>query len=180
MALLSYFRIFTLAGMALLSIAMFQGCKGFAFNFTGGRLDPSLYKKILIQNFLHDAPEGPANLGINFTEKIREYFQRNTPMELVQSNAEVELEGSIASYQVTPVSPSGDPLAQAALQQRLTITVQVEYIDNVQDNNSFKKPFSFFQDFPADQNLADVEAELIEIIFDQIVFDVFNQTYANW
>jgi hypothetical protein len=157
-----------------------MGCAGFAMNFSGGRLDPNRYKRMAIANFLHEAPEGPANLGLLFTEKLREYYQRNTPLELVLAEADVELEGSIAAYQVTPVSPSGDQFAQGAQQQRLTITVRVSYIDNVDEAKSFDSPFSFQQDFPADQNLADVEEELIELIFDQIVFEIFNRTYADW
>ena len=151
-----------------------------AINFTGGRLPPDKYKSIVIGNFLRDISDGPANISIDFTERIRDYFQRNTPLTLVPINGDVEMQGSISGYNVTPVSPSGGQQFQGAQQQRLTITVRVEYTDYVDDRNSFTTPFSFFQDFEADQTLADVEDELIETIFDQIVFDIFQKTYANW
>lgn len=164
-----------LAGMAV----YLQSCAGFAFNFTGGRLPPDKYQRVIIQNFFSDVSEGPANLGINFTERLREYYQRNTPLVLVDDEGHIEFSGSIVTYSVTPVSPSGNQLQQAEV-QRLTIAVKVDYIDNVVEKQSFNSNFSFFQDFGADQTLAEVEDGLIEIIFDQIVFDIFNKTYANW
>lgn len=180
MKLLALLRVYGLACILCAIPILLGGCKGFAINFTGGRLDPSLYQKITIRNFFSDIPDGPANLGINFTEEIRDYYQRNTPLELVQSGAEVEMEGSITGYTVTPVSPSGGDQFQGAQKQRLTITVKVNYVDYVDDKNTFSTPFSFFLDFEADENLSDVEDELIPEIFDQIIFDIFNKTYANW
>jgi len=100
-------------------------------------------------------------------------------LALVDESAQIELSGSIVNYAVTPVSPSGNQQQQAE-QQRLTITVKVDYIDNVDDTKSFNSNFSFFQDFNANQTLAEVEEGFIEVIFDQIIFDIFNKTYANW
>ena len=170
---------FIACALCLLPLVL-GGCKGFAINFTGGRLDPNLYQKMTIRNFFSDIQDGPANLGITFTEEIREYFQRNTPLEMAPSGAEVEMEGSITGYTVTSVSPTGGEQFQGAQRQRLTITVKVNYVDYVDDKNSFSTPFSFFQDFEANENLSDVEDELIPEIFDQIIFDIFNKTYANW
>lgn len=164
-----------------ISIFLLQSCaSGPKFlSFTGGRLDPSKYQRVIIQNFFNDSPGGPANMGIDFTERLKEYYQRNTPLSLVDESAQIELSGSITGYAVTPVAPSGGDVQQAEL-QRLTITVKVEYVDNVAEDKSFNNNFSFFQDFNANQTLEEVETELVDAIFDQIVFDIFNKTYANW
>ena len=177
---LSHLRIFGMSSIIVAIAIYLQSCAGMAVNFTGGRLPPEEYKTVNIQNFFNDSPGGPANLGITFTERIKEYYQRNTPLKLVQDVAEIELSGSIVGYDVSPVAPSGDPEQQQAQLQRLTITVKVDYIDYVHDENSFNKNFSFFQDFGANETLAAVESGFIDLIFDQIVFDIFNATYANW
>ncbi|MGB0523578.1 MAG: LptE family protein [Flammeovirgaceae bacterium] len=165
----------------LLGLFLFQACaSGPKFlSFTGGRLPPDKYQRVTIQNFFNDSPGGPANLGIDFTERLKEYYQRNTPLSLVDATPHIELSGSITNYGVTPVAPSAGDIQQAQL-QRLTITVKVDYVDYVDDAKSFNSNFSFFQDFNANQTLEEVETELIDIIFDQIVFDIFNKTYANW
>lgn len=171
-------KLVFLSLIAVIAMTSLSGCK-ISMNFTGGRL-PAEYQSVSIQNFFNDVPQGPANLGINFTERMKEYYQRNTPLKLIDDLAHIDLAGSIVGYTVAPVAPSGDPNLQQAQQQRLTITVKVDYTDNLNDTNSFNKNFSFFQDFGADETLAEVENELVEIILDQIVFDIFNATYANW
>jgi hypothetical protein len=46
---------------------------------------------------------------------------------------------------------------------------------------SFKdKTFSFYKDFPSDQNLADVEEQYTKQIFERIINDIFNASVANW
>ncbi len=173
-------RYITIFCLVTLGAIYLQSCSGIAANFTGGRLDPSKYQTITIQNFFNDATEGPANLGINFTERMKEYYQRNTPLKLVPESQQLDLGGSIVGYGVSPVAPSGGDVNQQAQLQRLTITVKVEYTDYVDDSKTFNKNFSFFKDFGANQTLIAVEAEFVEEIFDQIVFDIFNSTYANW
>ena len=41
-------------------------------------------------------------------------------------------------------------------------------------------PPSFFSDFESSQNLADVQDELIEAIFEQITEDIFNRAFSDW
>ncbi|MFT5616933.1 MAG: hypothetical protein ACI85I_000149 [Arenicella sp.] len=177
MKVVRYTAIFYLVTLGAIYL---QSCAGVAMNFTGGRLPPDKYQNITIQNFFNDSPEGPANLGINFTERMKEYYQRNTPLKLVPESQQLDLGGSIVGYAVSPVAPGGGDVNQQAQLQRLTITVKVDYTDYVTETSTFTKNFSFFKDFGADQTLIAVEAEFIEEIFDQIVFDIFNATYANW
>ncbi len=165
----------------LIILCHLLSCVGAKVSFLPGLSDPTRYKTIRIENFFNDAQEGPANMGVAFTEKLRDYFIRNTPLKLVKDdNANMVLEGKIASYRLSPVAPGGGDQQTAQL-QRLTIVVEATYTDNVDDTQSFNnQQFSFFQDFAANQNLTTVEAELVNVIFEQIVFDIFGKTYANW
>ena len=46
---------------------------------------------------------------------------------------------------------------------------------------SFKdKSFSFYKDFPNEQNFTDVEEQYTRQIFERIVNDIFNASIANW
>ena len=53
-------------------------------------------------------------------------------------------------------------------------------LNMTEEEKSFEKSFSFFENFPAEQNVQDVEQDLIPRIFEQITLDIFNATVADW
>ncbi len=168
----------TFSGIALAAGILISSCAGFNFTFTGASLDPAI-KTFSIEPFYNEALDGPANLNVRFTEALKEYYQRNTSLKIAGTSGDLEFAGKIARYGVTPEAAGGGELQNAQL-QRLTVVVNVAFINNIDDEKSFTKDFSFFKQFDADRNLTDVEDELIEQIFEQIVFDIFNSTVADW
>ena len=68
----------------------------------------------------------------------------------------------------------------AASQNRLTITVEVIFTNRKDEKASFKRSFSRFDDFSANQQLQSVENGLIETIGNQIADDIFNKAFVNW
>ncbi len=149
-----------------------------SYSFTGVSLDPRI-KTISVENFYNEAYDGPANMSILFTETLRDYFQKNTPLSLV-GEGDLQFSGSVTKYDVSPVAPRAGDEIQTAQLQRLTIEVKVSFVNNFDDEKSFEKAFSQFEDFDANVNLQSVEAELIDTIFDRIVFDIFNKSVADW
>jgi hypothetical protein len=141
-------------------------------------------KSISIEEFYNNTDLGPANLGQTFTNELKDYFIQNTNLSVVQSNGELQLEGIITDFRISPIAPvsSGDPnKINSASSTRLTIVVKANYVNTLDETMSFKdKSFSYFQDFSNDQNLADIEEQLIRKIFDQISLDIFNASVANW
>lgn len=118
-----------------------------------------------------------------FTEKMRDYFQQNTSLSLVQNDGDLQFEGFISNYTVTPVAANasqGDGL-QVSATTRITITVKATYTNLRNDQFDFDRSFSFFQDFDSENtDLQSVEDQLVEEIFDQIILDIFNASVANW
>ena len=158
----------------IILMLILNSCK--IYSFTGTTLSSDL-KTINIQNIIMGTAGGPANLTLSFTEKMKEYYQRNTSLKLKPNDADLVLEGTITGYELTPVSAtSGD---KAAL-NRLTIKVEVRFTNNKKEDDSFEKEFSFYQDFPQEQTLTQVEGTLVPKILDQIILDIFNATAAQW
>lgn len=161
---------------------LLSGCG--IYSFTGASISPDV-KTISIQYFYNDSGNGPPSLQQTFTEEIRDYYTQNTSLEFVKNNGDLQLEGLITGYTVSPVAvtASGNPnqLDNASV-QRLTITVKVSYANLKDETFDFQnKSFSFFSDFdPATTTLTAEEDQLIEIITDQIIVDIFNATVANW
>jgi hypothetical protein len=163
----------------LLVAAILNGC-GF-YSLSGAA---TTAKTIQIDQFYNNTDLGPANLGQDFTNKLKDYYQRNSSLKVTAENGELHIEGTIVQYAVSPIAPvaNNDPSrpTQAAL-TRLTIAIKANYVDTREPKNSFKeKSFSFYADFPNEQDLISVQQELEKKIFDQIFLDMFNATIANW
>ncbi|MFP4088833.1 MAG: LPS assembly lipoprotein LptE [Cyclobacteriaceae bacterium] len=168
----------------ILSLPLLISLQGCVYSFTGAVLGPEV-NTISIQNFYNDSGGGPPNMSQVFTEKIKDYYQQNTNLALVDDDGDLLIEGSITSYEFVPVAPRAsnrpDEVADVAGLMRLNITVTATYINLSNDEFDFQdRSFSFFADFDAEQDPASIEDELIVEIFDQIVFDIFNASVANW
>jgi hypothetical protein len=172
-----------LKSVLILGLFAFSAC-AVRYSFTGTNINYELTKTFSVENFFNDSGGGPANLGQQFTEALKEYYQRNTQLELIRSNGDLQLAGSITRYDITPQATvtSTDPnLPDRAGQMRLTITVEVEYLNTVNEEENLKRSFSFFRDYdPRTTSLLQVESVLITEIFENIIQDIFTATVANW
>ncbi len=152
------------------------------YSFTGASISSDV-KTITINQFYNNAPLGPSNMSVLFTENIKDYFQQNTSLELIEDNGDLLIDGYIENYTITPVGANASGNNQTAdLSQlnRITITVFATYINSKDPTFDFEKRFSFFRDFDQDIDLSANEQEFVEEIFDQIVIDIFNASVANW
>lgn len=164
--------------MALITAGL-CGCG--VYTFTGTNTNA---ESITVLNFYNDTGMGPANLSQEFTERLRDYYQRNTNLAIVESGGELVVEGSIVGYNTMPVAPvaaSSDQDTDRAGATRLTIRVQVDFTNTLNEEEDFSRSFSFYDDFDSrTSNLTAEEDQLIDTIFEQIIFDIFNATVANW
>jgi hypothetical protein len=170
-------RFFGLAWRYTAFLALLFGLNSCGiYSFSGTNISPDV-KTISIQNFVNISGGGPANLQQTFSEKTRDYFQKNTRLGVVQQGGDLQMEGSIVGYELSPLPPSSNDQAS---QTRLTMKVKVAYT-NTQDNlQNFDEVFSFYADFPSNQTLTSVEPDLINTISDQIILQLFNKSVANW
>jgi len=170
-------------GYIICPLLLLSGCK-VEYSFTGTTLDYNVTKTFSVANFFNDSGGGPANMGQNFTESLKDYFQRNTQLELVQNNGDLQFEGAITRYTLTPqatVSSRDSNLPDRAGQMRLTIAVEVNYMNLANEEEDTKKTFSFYQDYdPRTTSMLEIESTLIDTIFENIIQDIFTSTVANW
>jgi len=149
------------------------------YSFTGASVSPDT-KTISILNFDDRSASGPTFLAQAFSEKAREYFQRNTSLGLVNRDGDLNLEGSITQYDLSPIAPVAGQGVERAAQTRLTIGVKVRFTNSRNKEQNFEQVFSFYQDFDQSKSFSTVERDLIETISDQIILDIFNKSLANW
>lgn len=162
------------------TIMALSGCG--VYSFTGASISPTV-RTISIQTFFNNATLGPSNMSVLFTEAIKDYYQQNTSLALVDDNGDLQIDGYIADYTVTPVSATAsgnNNEADFSSTSRITITVFASYINTQDDEFDFERKFSFFVDFDNNTDLSSNEQVFVEEIFDQIILDIFNASVANW
>tara|TARA_B100000287_G_scaffold125343_1_gene117476 strand:- start:4805 stop:5389 length:585 start_codon:yes stop_codon:yes gene_type:complete len=165
-------------------VLMFFICGCGVYSFTGASISPEV-KTISFQDFFNNSPLGPSNMSVLFNEKIKDYFERNTSLTIVEENGDLEIDGTIEDFSLSPVAPTAEGGRNSQYftgLTRLTIRVNATYLNKFDDQFNYEnKSFSFFKDFNQNtEELSSNEQEFLEEIFDQIILDIFNASVANW
>ena len=165
-----YFIIFVILSLGI----AFQSCK--IYSFTGANLSPEV-KTFTVYYFPNRASLVNPTLSEVFTENLREKLQRQTSLNELSDNGDLEFEGQITGYEMKPMSIQKQ---DRAAQNRLTITVNVKYINNKVPDESFERSFSAYEDYDSSLSLNAVEDDLSLEIVKKLNEDIFNTTIANW
>lgn len=146
------------------------------YNFTGAK--PVDAKTFQVNYFQNNAPLVEPGIERNFTLELQDIIQSQTNLNLVSQGGELLYEGEIVDYRVTPMTATAD---QRAAQNRLTITIMVRFSNRNKEEDNFEKRFSFFYDFDANQQLVGSQlTTALDVIFERITQDVFNESLAKW
>ena len=145
------------------------------YSFTGASIQG---KTISIHVLENRAQNVVPTLSATLTDKIRTRILSQTGLAPQNNDAtDYDLSGTITMYQVTV---SGVQNTQQASQNRLTISIQINFKNRLDDKASFDQTFTRFADFPATQTLQAAEPRLIEEIGNQLADDIFNKAFVNW
>lgn len=155
-----------------------SGCG--VYSFSGTSISPDI-KTLSISTFPNNYGQGPSFLSQSITTSFRDYFQRNTNLQMVPRDGDLQMEGQIIGYDFTPVAPQVQDGIDVASLNRLTIRIQVKFTNTKDPKQNFDQAFSGFQDFPQNLNPNQVtESQIRLIVVDRILPEVFNKSVANW
>jgi hypothetical protein len=162
--------------MVGLMLTVPQACT-ISYKLNGAAIDYTVYRTIRIGEFPIRAALVYSPLQQTFENELHDYITRNTRLSSTEGASDLEIEGEITGYNLTPQAVNEDAYAS---QTRLTITVRVRYTDNKNDVNDIDQTFSAYRDFDASQLLTDVQDELCQEIAKELVELIFNATLGNW
>ena len=162
--------------LSLLLLTLFLVGQLSCYSFKGISIDPAI-KTFYVSIFDNLSNDSPPTLGQDFTEVLRDKIRNESRLNLKDTDPDIDFTGSISSFRVSSEAP--EP-GETTSFNRLTITVAVDYVNNRDEDNKWKKNFSYFANFDANQNLLDVQDALINTINDQIVEDIFNFAFTDW
>jgi len=163
-----------LAGLLLLSGV--GGCSIVKYSFSGTSIQPDV-QTITINFFEYTAQQVNPSLSNDLTEAIRTQFRKMTRLEQVDLDGDLEISGTITGYDVRASAVTAN---EVAAQNRLTITIKLEFTNRKYPEDDFEKTFSGYADYDSMQSLDAVQAGLCEEIIEKLVDDIFNATVANW
>ncbi len=138
---------------------------------------PAEAKTISVGFFVNNTTLGAPSLSQRFTEKMRDVVSSQTRLALVSQNGDLQFEGSIMDYNISPVAIQSTDLAGL---NRLTITVNVKYSNRFDAGKNFEQNFTRFADYKSTESINAREADLVAEIYRQLTEDVFNKAFNNW
>ena len=150
------------------------------YNFTGGDVgEAKTYQVSYFQNYATQSPGSVFHPGLDrdFTLSLQDLILNQTNLDLVNSGGDLVYEGEIVEYRVQPMSATAE---QRAAQNRLTMSVNVRFFNRTKEEADWEQRFSFFFDYPATSQLASVQDEAHQAIFERINQDIFNKSLADW
>ncbi len=162
--------------LAIIAALIAASCT-ISYKFNGASIDYSKVKSITVADFTNQATLVNPSLVNTFNDALKDAYSRQTRLEQTRRGGDLQVEGEITTYSLTPLSIGADAYAA---ETRLTIGVRVRYTNNTNSEEDFERTFSANRTFPSTSTLEDVQDQLCEEMVEEIVDQIFNATVANW
>lgn len=163
---------------SVLLIMLLSSCWPSRISFVDGTM-PDEWKTFYVKTLDNNAPNTPLSYAASLSENVKDGVQNNTRLLLNNdaAKAEIEIEGVITNYAITPVAlQEGDNAAQ----NRLTVAVNFNIFVHQPEEDNMTLVSSRFIDYDSNTDLGIVETQLLEEVNVQIVQDVVNKLLSNW
>ncbi len=165
--------VFTLLLGSFLSVS---SCFTMKYSATGASI-PLEAKTVSVQFFENLTRSQEAGLNQQITDKLKDFIQANTQLLIINGIGDIDFEGAITGYAVTPTAIiSGDEAAK----NRFTITLKIKFTCEVKPELNFESSFSRYEDYDADVDFESAKALYTDDLLALLVEDIFNKAFANW
>ncbi|WP_213521408.1 LPS assembly lipoprotein LptE [Nonlabens sp.] len=163
---------FLLVALAFLSLT---SC---SFYSLSGVTLPADIKTFQVDYFGYQAVLVEPGLERDFTLALQDLINDQSRLSLTPTNGDYIYQGEITRFYIAPMTATAD---SRAAQNRVTLEVNLRFINTKIDEESFEKKYSFFFDYDANSQLQGSTLETAkEVLFEQITQDIFNDTLAKW
>ena len=164
--------------LAVLLVVFLVFCTTGCGVYTFSGADTGNAETFQVNFFSNQASLVEPGIDRTFTLQLQDFIQNQTSLGLTNSNGDLIYEGEIVEYYIAPMTATSQ---DTAAQNRLTITVNVRYTNTLNHEKDFEKRFSFYFDYPANQQLTgNTQQEAIDEIYTNITQNVFSESLTNW
>lgn len=146
-----------------------------SLSFTGGNVHPDA-KTISVHFIKNNATLVVPTLSQQLTDAIRDKFTGQTRLNLVNNGGDLDISGEITNYITTPIAIQAN---ETAAQNRLTISLNIRFINKFDEKQNFETTFTRSADYPSTKPLTEMD-EVIQQVNEYLVDDIFNKAVVNW
>lgn len=165
-----FYILFITAGL----LFVHSGC-GF-YSHTGASVPPDA-KTFTVAYIPNLASIVSPTLSQRLTERLKQKCINETQLKLASADGDLQFSGKIVDYKTAPVGVQGNEVNAV---NQLSMAVEITFENTKDESKNFTQVFTTFVNFPADQNFAAVEPQLMTTAVEQIVTDIFNKAFINW
>lgn len=156
--------------------AIFLRCK--SYSFTGTSLGKEV-KTFSIDNCYSKVAMGPPDLSEILSNTLSSMILQRTQLSQRLQEGDIQYDITIIKFEFSPVATPAN--SEIGSLQRLTIEVELDFSNNYDSKDSFKKKkFSQFADTSENADIVAEESRLIEEVFKKLADDIINDSAANW
>lgn len=163
--------------LSLLPLLLIVSSCSMSYKMNGTSIDYTKTKTISIKDFRNLAPLVNPSFAPVFNESLRDIFTKQTKLRPVKVNGDLQIEGEITGYDITPMSIQSNAIAA---ETRITVTIKVRFTNKANPSKNFEKTMSAFQNYSNSKKLADVQDEICQLIINELTETIYNQTVADW
>ncbi len=156
-------------------ILVLGGCS-IKYSFSGANI-PVDAQTFSVAYFPNNAQMVAPVLSQTMTDALIERMERQTRLSQSVEDGDLSFEGEITGYDSRPSSVSGE---EYTTENRLTITVRVQFNNKLEPQYNYSKSFLAYQNYSTATPLQEAENTLIPEIVDELVTQIFNAALANW
>ena len=146
------------------------------YSFTGTNIQSDV-KTISLPFVEYKALRVNPSLSNELTEALQDKFRKLTSLEQVDVDGDLELVCEVTGYDVKATAVTE---GEVAAQNRLTVTVKIEFTNRKYPEDDVSQSFSAYEDYDSSNSLDAVESSLCTTIIEKLVEDIFNATVAQW
>ncbi len=161
--------------LLVLQVLFLTGC----YSLKGITIDPRV-NTFSVSTFETIAGNAPPTLGVDFSERLKDKMRSETRLQLKSTDADVAFSGKVIDFRIVPVAPKPGELVEL---NQLVVVVQVS-AENMKDEKidwPKEKSFSHFAEFSNTADLLTVQDRLLQdVIYPQLLEDIFNYFFNNW
>jgi len=155
-------------------LTTFYSCS--IYSFSGASISENT-KTIQINYIRNEANLVQPTLSNLLTETLINKCQRETNLTITNNNGNVVFSGKIIKYEIAPIAIQENEIAA---QNRLTISVEIDFINRSDNSQNFKQTFTEYADFNSNDVFSNIEEDINIIIANNLIENIFNNAFMNW
>lgn len=160
----------------LMNASLVAACR--AYSFSGTNL-PVEVRTFSIDSCEAKVAKGPPDIAERFLKNFADSVTQRTGLNQRLQEGDVQYNITIVKFEVSPAATKAG--GDTGSIQRLTIDVEVDYVNNLDEKSALKKKkFSQFADTSEGADIDAEESRLMEEVFEKLASDIMNETVTSW